>query len=227
MRIEFLYSDLCNLYGDRGNFEYLIKCFNKPIIYYTNINDEPKFVKEKIDIIYMGSTTESNQEKMIKLLTPYRELLKYLIDNNTIFLLTGNSFEIFGKYITDYDKKIECLNLIDIYSERIIPKRFNEIILGKFNDIEIVGYTSRFSHSYGNSDKYLFNLIKGKGFNLNTNLEGVRVNNLFGTYLLGPLLIQNPLFTQYLIKLTKNGKLYLKKDIINAYDVRLEEIKNI
>ena len=30
MTIEFLYPELCNLYGDRGNMDYLRRCLHRP-----------------------------------------------------------------------------------------------------------------------------------------------------------------------------------------------------
>ena len=100
--------------------------------------------------------------------------------------------------------------------------------IGKFGETEIVGYTSRFSHAYDikGSDAFI-NVAKGYGSFIDAKTEGIRRNNLYGTYLLGPFLIQNPLFTKYLMgKLgVENPQLAFEEDIMKAYDIRIKEFK--
>ena len=59
-------------------------------------------------------------------------------------------------------------------------------------------------------------------------VEGVKRNNFFGTYLLGPFLISNPLFTKELMKKlgVENPVLPFEEDIMEAYNVRLEELND-
>lgn len=226
MKIEILFPEICNLYGDRGNITYLKKCLPKAKFIETELDTEPVFIKEDVKMIYMGSMTEKSQERVLNKLRLYKKRIKELIDNDVIFLLVGNSFELFLNYIeTEDNKNIECLGLLDFYAKRYIPKRFNSLFLGTFNNIKIVGYTSRFSHTYGdNSKNYLFKVEKGLGINEDSIYEGIRVNNLFATYMLGPLLVDNPLFTEYLIKLMNDkANLAFKKDVMKAYNVRVEE----
>ena len=95
--------------------------------------------------------------------------------------------------------------------------------------MEIVGFKSLFSFSYGNNEnKYFLNVQKGIGLNKETKLEGIRKNNFIGTYLTGPFLIINPLFTKYLMKLigVENPKLEFEETIMEAYENRLAEFKS-
>ena len=231
MKIEVLFPELCYLYGDRGNTQYLKECLKNAEFIETSLNDTPAFVNDNISLIFMCSMTEKGQEKAIEKLLNYKNRIEELIQNNTCFLLTGNSFEIFNKYIeTEDGEKIEGLGLLDFYSKRYIPKRFNSLFLGEFNNYEIVGYTSRFTHTYGNNDKnYLFKVKKGAGINEESKYEGIRRNNLFATYLLGPFLIQNPKFTQELLELMgSKEKLVFKDEMMKAYEMRAQEYnKNI
>jgi CobQ-like glutamine amidotransferase family enzyme len=195
----------------------------------TPVSEQPLFLTEDVDMVYFGSCSESNQERILSRLKGYEDRIKDLINKGVIFLMTGNSFEIMGNFITKPDgEKIEGLGIIDFYSERTIPKRNNSLFLGKFNDMEIVGYTSRFSNSFGiKKEDSLFDVTKGYGSYIDGKTEGVVKNNLFGTYLLGPFLIQNPLFTEHLMKLlgVENPQLAFKDDIMKAYEVRLKEFK--
>ena len=131
MTIEFLYPELCNLYGDRGNMDYLRRCL--PADYHeTNMGQEPWFVQHEVDLIYMCSMTERSQERIIEALAPYRERLKELIAGGTHFLLTGNAMEVFGKTIQDGEKTIPGLGLLDLTARRILPRRANSLFLGGF-----------------------------------------------------------------------------------------------
>ena len=132
MKIEVLYPELSNLYGDYYNAKYLAMCIPDSQTVFTSNNDKPAFLSEKVDIICMGSMSERNQEFAIKHLMPYKDKIKELIENGTFFLATGNSFEIFGKHIEDDDKKIECLGAIDFYSKRQMNDRRNCFFLGDF-----------------------------------------------------------------------------------------------
>ena len=69
-----------------------------------------------------------------------------------------------------------------------------------FDDIEIVGFKTQFTMTYGETEKYPFiHVDKGTGMNKGTANEGIRDHNFFATYLVGPFLILNPLFTKYLL----------------------------
>lgn len=231
LKIEILFPEFCNLYGDISNMKYLKKCMPKANFIETAFDEEPKFVKEKVDFIYLGPMTENMQEKVIKKLMLYKERIEELINENVIFLVTGNAIEIFGKYIENEDEsKIEALNIFDIYAKRDMLRRHNSTFIGKWEDIEIVGFKSQFTFSYGdNKENYFSEVEKGIGLNKEVNLEGIQKNNFIGSYLLGPILILNPLFTKKLME--KMGidepKLAFEEDVIAAYKQRLEEFRKL
>lgn len=49
MKIEMLYPEVCNLFGDISNIKYLKKCLPDAEIIKTEINSEPAFVTQDID----------------------------------------------------------------------------------------------------------------------------------------------------------------------------------
>ena len=232
MKIEILFPEFCNIYGDYGNILYLKKCLPNAEFIETSLNEEPKFINEDIDLVYMGSMTEKVQEKIIKKLMPYKENIREQIEEEKAFLFTGNSFEIFGRYIENEDKtQIEGIGIIDIYSKREMFNRYNSIFLGEFEGIELVGFKDQFAHQYGNnSDKYFAKAIRGAGLNRNSKLEGIRINNFIGTSILGPILPLNPLFTKYYLQnilKVENAEIAYEKDAIEAYEKRLAEYKDM
>lgn len=229
MKIEVLYPEICCLFGDKANMRYFEMCLPQAEFIKTPVSEMPKFLTEDVDMVYFGSCSESNQERILSRLKNHKQRIEELIAKGVIFLMTGNAFEIMGNYIEKPDgEKIEALGIVDFYAKRTIPKRNNSLFLGKFGETEIVGYTSRFSHAYNikESDAFI-NVIKGYGSFIDSKTEGIRKNNLYGTYLLGPFLIQNPLFTEYLMKQLgiENTELAFKDEIMKAYDVRLKEFK--
>lgn len=231
LKIEILFPEFCNLYGDISNMKYLKKCLPNANFIETAFDEEPCFVKEKVNFIYLGPMTENMQEKVITKLNPYKEKIEELIKENVIFLITGNAIEIFGKYIENEDgSKIEALGIFDIYAKRDMLHRHNSIFIGKWDNIDIVGFKSQFTFAYGNNEEnYFAKVEKGIGLNKESKLEGIMKYNFIGTYLIGPILILNPLFTKKLIEKmgVKEKSLAFEEDLKVAYSQRLEEFKKL
>ena len=230
MKIEILFPEFCNLYGDMYNMKYLKMCIPEAEFIETALEEEPKFVKEDVNLIYLGPMTENTQEKVIKKLLPYKERIIELIEKNVVFLFTGNALEILGKYIeNEEESKIEGLGIFDVYAKRDMMHRHNSYLIGKYEDIEIVGFKSQFTMMYGNNLETPFvEVEKGIGINKQSKIEGIKKNNFIGTYLIGPMLILNPLFTQKVLKmLGEETEIALKEDTMAAYNERLKELKRL
>ncbi len=229
IKIEVLFPEVCNLYGETFNIKYLERCIDDVETINTALTDTPRFVSEDVNMIYMAPMPESIQELAIKKLEPYKKRIKELIDKKVVFLLVGNAVEVFGKYIENEDgSKIEALGILDLYAKRDMMHRHNSAFIGQFEDIEVIGYKSQFTMVYtDNTENYFAKVERGIGINKESKLEGVRVNNLIGTYLLGPILVLNPLLTKKILEMLgiKEPKLKYEADLIDAYQKRLEEIR--
>lgn len=228
MKVEILYPELCTLYGESANVMYLKKNLKDATFINTSINDEPRFIKEKVDLVYIGSTSEEYQELIINKLIPYKDKIKKYIDNKKVFLATGNACEIFCNYIENEDgSKIKGLGIYNGHAKRNMNKRHNSLFLGEFLDIPIVGYKSQFSFMHGPKNHPFIEVKRGVGINPEASFEGFKINNLYATYLLGPILILNPYFTKYLFNLIGYKKeLMFEKEAVIAYEQRLMELKN-
>jgi CobQ-like glutamine amidotransferase family enzyme len=228
MKIELLYPAIANLFGETIEMRYIEKCLPDAQVFKTEVNSTPEFVNSDVDMIYLGPMTERSQEIVIKKLTPFKDRIIELIDKGTVFLVIGNALEIFGEYIENEDgSKIEGLGIFGIHAKRDMLHRFNSLFLGELEDMKIVGFKAQFSQSYGGENEQLFRLVRGGGFNPDAKFEGIRRNNFFGTYLLGPLLILNPDFTKYLLSLlgVENAVIPCENDIRIAYEKRLKEFE--
>lgn len=228
MRIEVLYPEICNLFGELMNPEYLARSCGAELVR-TSLREKPRFVTGDIALVYMGYTTERGEEIVRDAFRPYLEDLKKRTDAGGVTLFTGNILEVFGQYVEDDDgNQIPMLGLFPIHSDRHLMKRYNSLYLGKFGEETIVGFKSQFGHSYGDVGEGLFTTTRGPGLNPDVKPEGIRINNLMATYLIGPLTIVNPPFARYLLGLmgVEDPTLAFEDAAMDAYRTRVEEFSD-
>ena len=226
MKLEVLYPELSNILGDMGNVRYLQACAPDLEVIYTGNLDTPFCASGRPDMIYIGPMSERKQELAASRLKPYGNRLRELIEEDVIVLATGNGAELFGEYIADGDRKIPALGFFPFYAKRNMSKRHNSMFVGKFEDMEIVGNKSQFSFAYGTFGEPFAQVELGYGMNPEAQTEGIRYHNLFATYLLGPLLVLNPDFTKYLLRLMgHDDSIAFEKQAREAYECRLNQLK--
>ena len=178
--IGYLYYDLLNLYGDSGNIKalkYHLKEQNVDVdIKYLSINDKKNF--DELDLIYVGSGTEDNLLIALDDLKKNKKDLKKYIEEKKYILATGNSVS----------NKIKTLGLYDYVSMR--QKRIVKDVKVKTNLIEedIIG----FENHLGKILTYDEDIIK--------------IDNFYGTFIIGPILVRNPKFCSFLVKDIINNK---------------------
>ena len=230
MVVEILFQEVCGLYGDSQNATYLEATLPNAEFIYTKLTDTPYFVEKTPDLIYIGCMSESTQRRVIQKMLPYRDRILELIENGTPILATGNAGEIFTRkieYITE-NIAIEGLNIFDMTVKTDLFKRYNGMVLGSVENLDIVGFRSQFSFLYGdNSNFHFMNCVRGIGINPTSKLEGMRKNNLICTQLLGPILPLNPLFCEYFIGLSgKSAEAAYREAAMAAYEQRLQEFRD-
>ena len=202
IKIAHLYYDLMNLYGDNGNIKILKQALEKQgvetSIEFLSIDDDINF--DEFDFIYIGPGTYNNEKIVLRHLLEYKDNVKKAFDNNTFFLITGNSLEMFGNFITDDNKKLEALGIIDFTSEKTTKRLVSEIYAkcDKFDNI-ILGFKNQDGLITSN-EKGFFQIIQGFGFNEESKEDGFLINNFLGTYMIGPILVRNPELLTFLVK---------------------------
>ena len=227
MKIEILFPEFCNLFGDMSNMFYLKKSLPEAEFIETPLETEPRFVTEEVNLVYLGPMTERVQERVIEKFMPYRDRIEALIENGAVFLFTGNALEVLGDYIENEDgSRIKCLGIFPLHAKRDMMNRHNSTFLGRFENSQIMGFKSQFTLAYPDTDSIaLFQVEKGVGLNKKCGFEGVRFRNFFGTYLLGPVLLLNPAFTRYLLERmgVEVPKLAFEPEMEAAYEKRLKD----
>lgn len=230
MVVEILFQEVCGLYGDSQNATYLQATLPNAQFVFTKLCDTPYFVEHTPDIIYIGCMSESTQRRVIEKMLPYKERILQLVSAGTPILATGNAGEIFAKeiqYVTE-GITVKGLGLFDLTVKTDLFQRFNGMVLGEFEDMKIVGFRSQFSFLYGdNSKNYFVKCIRGEGINKESDLEGIRINNLICTQIIGPILPLNPLFCEYFIGLTgTHVSAAFRESAMDAYNQRLMEFND-
>lgn len=232
IKIAHLYYDLMNLYGENGNVRFLKKKIEEQNlnveIHFLTIDDEIDF--KKYDFYYIGTGSEENQRLVLDDILKYKNDIKEAKNNGKFFLITGNALDLFGKKIKFKDSTIkECLGLFNFEAKeeefRIVGEQYYSCSL---EEHKIIGFQNR-TCTMDAIDNYLFAVIDGCGFNPNIKKEGIHSNNFYGTCLLGPILVRNPYFCDFIIKeFCKNSQIDYKEIDNNdvSYKAYFEYLKN-
>ena len=231
-RVAHLYYDLMNLYGENGNIRFLKKKLDEQgidsEIYFLSLEDKIDF--DKYDFYYIGMGSLENQEIVLNNLIKYKDKVIAAINKDKFFLVTGNAIDLFGMTLTKGSGKVlkglEAFNYEALEEEfRIVGPQYYETDL---IPQKIIGFQNRNS-LIKNANESMFRVIDGTGFNPKEKVEGIHYNNFYGTYLIGPLLVRNPYFCDYLVKEICNYmNIEYKKVKTNnyAYKAYEEYIKN-
>ena len=226
MKAEILFPEVCNLYGDLQNIHYLKRCCGQLEIVETDLKTKPRFLTEEIALVFMGSTTEQGLLLAAEALRPYRDDIAARVDAGQLFLATGNALDILGSYIdSDTAPRIEGLGLLDTHASYRMMQRHNSFFVGKFEDMDIVGFKSLFGHSHGVGE-VLFATVKGVGRDgTEGSGEGFRRGGLLATYLIGPLLILNPPLCKWLLRQmgAPSDALAFEQAAMDSYEKRVAE----
>ena len=210
IKILHLYSNFMNLYGEYGNVRLLTKALEEKnceaVIDKKTITDtEIDF--ESYDFIYCGAGTESKRTFALNHLKNFKESLKSAFENNKVMLFTGNSWEMLGKSIETAEGNVtDGLNLFDFEVKEQSARRLTGDIKAKaeFIDDELIGFINKCSEVKGVNSPLFTLTMKPESFAFET--EGIKEKNLFGTQIVGPVLVKNPTFCNYIAELIIKNK---------------------
>ena len=227
MKIEVLFPEVANLYGDLQNAEYLRRSCEEIELVETTLKDTPRFLGEDVALVYMGSVTEEGQRLARDVLLPHKDAIRAKIAAGQLFLITGNALDVFCEdiFVTDDGSTEEMLGLFPLHAKYQMMQRCNALYLGKFGETDIVGFKSLFGLVYGDAEP-LFTTVRGYGRNKeNTVPEGIRDHRFFATHLTGPLLLLNPPFTKFILSEmgVKEPRLAFEDEAMELYRRRVEE----
>ena len=224
IKILHLYYDLLNLYGEQGNILALKRAFKNQNVEievdYLSVQDKIDF--KKYDLVYIGSGSTENLLIALEDIKRHKKELKKYIESKKVLLATGNSYLLFGQKINNLD----ALGIFDYYAASS-EKMAQESLMELYQEKDIIGFQNR-EFIINNKKNHLFKVKEGLCDNLKSEYEGYHEYNFYGTFVIGPILIRNPHFTNKLVKeiMEKNNLIYHEYDdkvLVDAYN---EYIKN-
>lgn len=217
-----IYQKEMNIYGDSGNREIIeYRLRKRGIDYTTHIVNVGEPLPKNVDILIGGGGQDSGQILVENDILSKKDTLNRLVSEGTVMLLVCGMYQLFGnEFITSDNRIIKGLGILPV-STKASTKRLigNVLVRSDFGDL--YGYENHSGlTTLDNGAKSLGSVIKGNGNNGEDKSEGCILNNVFATYLHGPILSKNPELADELIKRALKKRNYL--DPLSELDDSIE-----
>lgn len=209
LRLLSLYPDQMNIYADRGNIIFFQqRCRWRGIEFeLTSCGLGETFDPAGFDLIYMGGGQDRDQKVVASdLVETKRDSLQSAKDDGAVILAVCGGYQLLGSSYQLAEEEIEGLGLVDLKTVREPgPRLIGAVAIEVELDgtkRTVAGFENHGGRTYlGPSAKPLGRVESGHGNNGGDGYEGVTEDNLFGTYLHGPLLPKNAWLADHLIGL--------------------------
>ncbi len=207
LKILWMYHDLMDLYGDKGNAEVLRRRAEKRGIEVqldTCTIGEEKNIDE-YDLFFLGGGADKEQNLIFADLLQRKQSIQTAMDHKTAFLLICGGYQLFGQYYKDQDGNvIEGLKFFDYYTvagnrdERCIGNIAVETTMdGK--TFKAVGFENHGGQTKNVSTPFA-KVLSGHGNEMHSGFEGFMNEQVLATYMHGPLLPKNPDIADAILK---------------------------
>ena len=209
LRLLALYPEQMNIYADRGNVIFLQRrCQWRGLGFeYAAAGRGEAFDPGAHDLIYIGGGQDRDQRAVAAdLVASKRESIAAAIDDGAAVLAVCGGYQLLGESYELDEEKIAGLGIADLrtvreHGPRLIGNVAIETEVGGSKRV-LAGFENHGGRTYlGDSATPLGRVLDGHGNNGGDGLEGVRLQNAFGTYLHGPLLPKNAWLADELIAL--------------------------
>ena len=208
LRLCALYPDHMNIYADRGNIIFLQRRCEWRGIDFTVAGAGPG---ERVDpgdhdLFYIGGGQDRDQRMVAEdMVSSKREALTVAVDDGAALLAVCGGYQLLGHSYALGAERIPGLGIADLETvrepgERLIGNVAIEVELDGTKRV-LAGFENHGGRTYlGEGAIALGRVISGHGNNGRDGWEGVKRDNLIGTYLHGPLLPKNAWLADHLIR---------------------------
>ncbi len=209
LRAVALYPEQMNIYADRGNIIFLRRrCEWRGIGFsYAAAGAGEPLDPMAHDLIYVGGGQDRDQRIVAEdMVASKRAGLAEAVEDGAVVLAVCGGYQLLGHSYQLGDERIPGLGLADLETvrepgPRLIGNIEIEVDLGD-GPRELAGFENHGGRTYlGDGAEPLGRVVRGHGNNGTDGLEGVRRQNVIGTYLHGPLLPKNAWLADRLIQL--------------------------
>lgn len=207
LKICHMYPDVLNLYGDRGNVICMRSRLERRGIdcAVTRLPIGSAASLAGFDLVFIGGGQDFEQQVLLDDLHRGKaQEIRAAIADGVTFLTICGGYQMLGSYYRTWDgKQCDFIGAIDYYTvgskERMIGNFLFEC-LPESGGSTVVGFENHSGKTYlGSGVSPLGKVLVGGGNNGEDGYEGVRYQNVFGTYSHGPVLPKNPAFCDHLL----------------------------
>lgn len=220
----WLYPDLLDLHGDRGNiqaFERVAVMLGVKLNIFKIKNLVDDFELDKIDIIFLNPGELGTIVNIIKTLNFKKEELLEYIRQGKYIISIGTSGAILANEIHTLDKKLyHGLNLISMDCKQRCTVIGDDIYFTIKDEQEIIGSQIHMFDFKLKESEQLGETIYGYG-NIGDKQEGARNKNVIFTNALGPVFVKNPWWTVEILTDIANNK-GIETNVISIENFEIE-----
>ncbi len=207
LKVLWMYHDVMDLYGDKGNIQVLKKrceARNIEIEIATCAMQEQKQLSD-YDILFIGGGADKEQSLLYEDLLSRKDAIVEAIEKHTFVLLICGGYQFFGEhYIDNQGNRIEGLGLFPYYSESdtSVGRCIGNIAVEANLDgqlVKVVGFENHGGQTRGVTTPF-GKVLAGHGNEYKSQFEGFYNGKVLGTYMHGPLLPKNPEVADFIIK---------------------------
>jgi hypothetical protein len=206
--IGWLYPDLMNIYGDRGNILALARRaewrgFDARVL---ELGKGAHEGIDEVDIFFFGGGQDREQAIVYDDLLEFKaEPLSRALGSGAAMLAVCGGYQLLGHYYQTADgERFDGLGLLDLHTEGGARRCIGDVVVDvKGLGLEpptLVGFENHSGRTFlGPGLKPLGRVLVGSGNNGEDGGEGVIENGIVGTYLHGSLLPKNPHLADHLV----------------------------
>ena len=203
IRIVQLYPRDMNLYGDWGNARVLCqrlrwRGIDAEIVDH-NSGDDTDLAAG--DIFLGGGGQDAGQDKIQDEIGKYTDVLRHLVEDGAPMLLICGMYQLLGRtFVTGDGEVIKGAGILQLETRAGAERLIGNVTLTSPEFGQVVGYENHSGRTYLDAGQQpLGQVTRGAGNNGEDQQEGLRVHNVIGTYLHGPILPTNPQIADFLI----------------------------
>jgi CobQ-like glutamine amidotransferase family enzyme len=199
--VGWLYPDLMNIYGDRGNVLTLLKRarwrgFDARLV---ELGKGTAAGMDEVDVFFFGGGQDREQ------LLVYEDLLEHkapplqrALAGGAAMLAVCGGYQLLGRYYEIAGgERLPGLSLFDLYTEAGPERSIGNVVVDVpalgIEPATLVGFENHSGRTFLGPDVPPLGQVRvGSGNNGADGTEGIAAGNVFGTYLHGSLLPKNP-----------------------------------
>jgi len=206
--IGWFYSDLMNIYGDRGNILTLLRRaqwrgLDASVV---ELQRGPARNMDDVDVFFFGGGQDREQALIYDDLREHKQdQLQQAVKNGAQILAVCGGYQLLGHYYqTAEGERYDGIGLLDV-TTRAGKKRFiGDVVVQTsiegLTPSTLVGFENHSGRTFlGPNARPLGKVVTGKGNNGSDKTEGTVQGGIIGTYLHGSLLPKNPHLADHLI----------------------------